>query len=577
MPLRTAASVLLLAALPATHAAQAARPYSLPLEEVAAQPTSSLRGLLDWYAADRAALERSAAAAWSPSHREHMRGFYTTWREGLERVRFDGLARGERIDWILFANRLDYELRELDIASARDVELAPLVPFAAVVDGIATTRRSMERVDPEATADTYDALADTVDEAREALGDDGPGPVLARRAARRVDGIRGTLAGVHRFYDGYDPLYSWWTRAPYERADEALAAYGRALRERGEAGSDDAEGIRGEPIGRDALLSELAREMIAYSPEELVAIAEEEFAWCEREMRRAADDLGLPGWSAALEYVKGLHPEPGEQPALVRALAVEAIDYLREHDLVTIPALAEDVWRMDMMPPSAQAYTPFFTGGEVVRVAFPTDDMEHGAKRMSLRSNNEHFSRAVVHHELIPGHHLQGFLSRRYRPWRAPFRTPFYGEGWALYWELFLWDRGFQRSAEDRVGMLFWRAHRAARIVCSLGYHLEQMQPAEMIDYLVERVGHERSAAEAEVRRWVQGGYGPLYQAAYLTGGLQLYALRRELVGGGGMAERAFHDAVLHQNSIPIELVRAALDEQVELTKEFKARWRFRD
>ena len=36
--------------------------------------------------------------------------------------------------------------------------------------------------------------------------------------------------------------------------------------------------------------------------------------------------------------------------------------------------------------------------------------------------------------------------------------TPFYVEGWALYWEMRMWDMGFARNAHDRVGMLFWRA-----------------------------------------------------------------------------------------------------------------------
>ncbi len=48
------------------------------------------------------------------------------------------------------------------------------------------------------------------------------------------------------------------------------------------------------------------------------------------------------------------------------------------------------------------------------------------------------------------------------------------------------------------------------------------------------------------------GNYGPLYQAAYLLGGMQLYRLRKELVGTGKMTDREFHDAVLKENRIPI-------------------------
>ena len=58
------------------------------------------------------------------------------------------------------------------------------------------------------------------------------------------------------------------------------------------------------------------------------------------------------------------------------------------------------------------------------------------------------------------------------------------------------------------------------------------MTPQECIDLLVNRIGHERDNATAEVRRSFTG-YGPLYQAAYLLGGLQLRALHRELVESG--------------------------------------------
>ena len=70
--------------------------------------------------------------------------------------------------------------------------------------------------------------------------------------------------------------------------------------------------------------------------------------------------------------------------------------------------------------------------------------------------------------------------------------------------------------------MLFWRMHRCARIIFSLGFHLGTMTPRECIDLLVNQVGHERDNATAEVRRSFTGSYGPLYQAAYLLGGMQL-------------------------------------------------------
>ena len=269
-----------------------------------------------------------------------------------------------------------------------------------------------------------------------------------------------------------------------------------------------------------------------------------------------------------------LYVEPGKQPELIRELAVEAIDFMDKHDLVTVPRLARETWRMEMMTPERQLVSPFFLGGETIQVSYPTNGMGHEQKMMSMRGNNIHFSRATVFHELIPGHHLQGFMAARYRPYRALFGTPFWTEGGALYWEMLLWDMNFARSPEDRVGMLFWRMHRSARIIFSLSFHLEQMTPDQCIELLVEKVGHERDNATAEVRRSFAGDYGPLYQCAYLLGGLQLRALHRELVDSGKMTNRTFHDAVLKENRIPIEMVRASLTGR-KLARDFKSSWQF--
>jgi Bacterial protein of unknown function (DUF885) len=292
-------------------------------------------------------------------------------------------------------------------------------------------------------------------------------------------------------------------------------------------------------------------------------------------MIRASRELNFgDNWHQAQEYVKNKYVDPGKQPEMVRALALEAIEYMEKNDLVTIPALAKEDWWEEMLSPERQLRSPFFLGGDLILVSYPTDTMTHEQKLMSMRGNNPHFSRSTVFHEVIPGHHLQGFMAARYRTYRAPFGTPFFSEGNAFYWEMLLWDRGFPRGPEDRIGMLFWRMHRCARIIFSLSFHLGQMTPQQSIDFLVERVGFERANAAAEVRRSFDGSYEPVYQCAYMLGALQFYALHKELVDSGKMTNRAFHDAILKENRIPVEMIRADLTKQ-KLTPDFKTAWRF--
>jgi hypothetical protein len=278
-------------------------------------------------------------------------------------------------------------------------------------------------------------------------------------------------------------------------------------------------------------------------------------------------------WHAAMEKVKTLYVPPGEQTAMVRGLAQEAIGYVTANDLVTVPEVARRSWRMDMLSPEAQLVSPFFLGGDTILVSYPTDTMTHEQKLMTMRGNNPHFSRATVHHELIPGHHLQMFMSARYHPERMLFDTPFYVEGWAVYWEMLLYERGFAVKPEDRIGMMFWRNHRAARILFSLGFHLGKITPEQAVDMLVQRVGHEPDNARAEVRRSFNGDYPPLYQAGYMIGALQLRALARELMASG-MTLKQFHDSVLQSGELPIELLRARLKGQ-RIEKTFAPSWRF--
>ncbi|MGL4833482.1 MAG: DUF885 family protein, partial [Shewanella sp.] len=88
------------------------------------------------------------------------------------------------------------------------------------------------------------------------------------------------------------------------------------------------------------------------------------------------------------------------------------------------------------------------------------------------------------------------------------------------------------------------------------------------------RVGHERENAAAEVRRSFAGDYSPIYQAAYMLGGLQFWALRQELVESGKMTDKQFHDAILKGNQMPVSVVRDRLNQQSP-NPELPAQWHF--
>ena len=555
--------------------------YTVPRAADSAPPASELRPLIERFTLDENSLTHRYRIEGSRARREVLSGFYLGWQQRLAAEPFERFSQEGRVDYLLLRQALQHRLDLLELETARQEAITPLLPFLPAIRGLAESRERLDSVAPDEVARMVARIAAQADSLRLifSAGDTTkarPLPILAARAAQLLEASRQTLADWRNHYAGYDPRVSWWVDAPWRRADSALADYSRVLREKilGAVPGADAP-IIGDPLGREALVRDIAFEMIDYTPEELLAIGERELAWCEKEMKKAAREMGLgDDWKAALEKVKQDYAAPGDQPRLVKRLADEAADFVERENMVTVPPLARDDWRLIMLTAEEQKVNPFFLGGDDIMVAFPTDAMPDADKRMTLRGNNIHFARATVHHELIPGHHLQGFLNQRYQPHRQLFSTPFWTEGWAVYMEMMLYDRGFPRSPEDRIGMLFWRMHRAARIIFSLKFHLGQMTPPEAIDFLVEHVGHERANATAEVRRSFNGSYPPLYQAGYMLGALQLRALRAEVVGKGKMTERQFHDAVLKENQMPIELVRALLLKQ-PLTRNSVATWRF--
>ena len=530
------------------------------------------------FEADRGAVGRIWRVEGSSARRERMRACMREWIAELAKVDFEALDQGGKVDWILLKREAEHELAELDLDEARWKGMAELVPFAERIATLGEARRKLQDVDAKAAAAELDRLAKDVDDLRKSVEEKPERwpKSTGLRASGAIRSLRADLEEWYRFGARYDPVFSWWVDQPWKAANDALDGYAKLVREKvAKLTSDDDKTIVGDPIGDEALVKALKHAFIAYSPEELVQIAEREFAWCETEMKKASRELGFgDDWKKAMDAVKEKHVEPGRQPALIRDLAHEAIEFFERNELLTIPAFAKEAWRMEMMSPERQLVSPFFLGGEAIIVSYPTDGMTHEQKRMSMRGNNAHFARATVHHEVVPGHHLQQFMTARHATWRRPFGTPFWTEGWALYWETRLWDLGFQRSPEDRVGMLFWRMHRCARIRFSLGFHLGRLSPEQCVDMLVDEVGHERDNAEAEVRRSFNGSYEPLYQCAYMLGALQFRALHAELVQSGRMSERQFHDAVLTSGNMPIELLRALLA-NVPVGREFATSWRF--
>ncbi len=538
-----------------------------------------IQQLVTQYVADRDNLDRVYIFRDSPEYYDRISRYNSDVLAQLKSIRFEALPVTDQVDYILLKRNIEQAQRDLEQSRKLYGQLQQYIPFAQSIRNLQISRRRGAHLDGAVTADTLVSVKRSIRAMLAAMEKNNSlDAEQTEKLTDILDELKKGLQQTWTFYNGYDPMFTWWVKQPYTEVDSLLGNYAKQIKLRAaRSNKDDGSGISGHPIGSEALRDALKFEMIPYSAEQLVEIANKEFAWCDAEMRKASNAMGFgDDWKKALEKVKQHHVEPGHQPEMINQLAEDAIRFVESHDLVTVPPLAKETWRMSMLTVEQQKFAPFFLGGESILIAYPTDEMDEETKQMSLRSNNYGFSHATVFHELIPGHNLQGFMNRRYKSYRGIFRTPFSVEGWALYWEMLLWNKNFHATPEEKVGALFWRMHRCARIIFSLNYHLGKWTPQQCIDFLVERVGHERFSATSEVRRSFAGNYGPLYQVAYMMGGLQLRALHHELVDSKKMTDKQFHDAFLKENAIPIEMFRAIVTGQ-KLSPDFATQWHFAD
>ncbi len=557
------------------------------------EQTSATAGLVIQYAQDIRAINtfyspmlsqgrgfgERASVQNSPEQRKRLSEVANDYLSKLTKLDFDGMSVFGKVDYLLLKRNINDDLLTLSQEEKEYTAIAKYIPFADKIYTLEKLRRRGAVMDGQKVAGELNQIFKEVRAASESVQKlETMDMSMATTAEDAVKGIESRLKSTYEFYNGYDPMFSWWVPKPYRMLDSTLLAYAKNIKGKGKLNTtqkDDISGIKGVPIGREELIRQLETEMISYSPDELIQLANKEFAWCDKELLKASNEMGFGNdWKKAQEKVKNSYVAAGAQPELIMKLYNDAKEFILKNNLIDYPEIADETWGMQMMSPERQLVNPFFLGGRDIIISYPTGTMAHEDKLMSMRGNNPYFSRSTVHHELVPGHHLQYYMSSRYKSYRNDFRTPFWTEGWALYWELLLYDKGFAKTPEERIGMLFWRMHRCARIIFSLNYHLGEWTPQQCIDFLVDRVGHERANAEGEVRRSFDGSYSPLYQVAYLIGGLQIFSLKKELVDSGKMSYKQFHEAVMKENNMPIEMVRATLINQ-PLKPDFKTSWKF--
>ena len=496
----------------------------------------------------------------------------------LKAFDYKKLNTNGQVDYILLNQKIKKHEEQLKETLVIHNRVKPYLPFAETILSFEKKRRRGASINAKEIATSMENATEQVENEIKKLEN-----IKSIESAdvdyliELIESLKKRLESSFDFYNGYEPEFTWWAPKSHEALQSKLSEYKTALSSKTNLKPfEDGSQISGKPVGKAVLNKMLKDEMIAYNSDELLKIADKEWQWCVAELLKASKEMGFgDDWKKAQEKVKNSYVPEGKQPELINELYDKAQNFIKDNQLIDIPPLADETWGMIMMTPERQLVNPFFTGGREISISYPTNTMTYDQKMMSMRGNNPYFSLGTVQHELIPGHHLQYFMNRRYKPYREDhFNTPFWTEGWTLYWELLLYRMGFPKTPEERIGMLFWRMHRCARITFSIKFHTGEWTPQQCIDYLVDQVGHEPANAHGEVKRSFEGSYDPLYQLAYMIGGLQLLSISDELVGEGKMSYKEFHDRVIKENYMPMEMLRAILTNQ-NLDPNHQAKWKF--
>lgn len=172
---------------------------------------------------------------------------------------------------------------------------------------------------------------------------------------------------------------------------------------------------------------------------------------------------------------------------------------------------------------------------------------------------------ALTVHEAVPGHHNQIALQQEltlpeFRKYAAGFTA--FVEGWGLYSEYLGEEMGMYDSPEKMMGRLSYEMWRACRLVVDTGMHSKGWSKARAVAFMTDNTALSAANIEAEVNRYISW---PGQALGYKIGEIRIRELRgkAEKALGAKFDLRRFHDAVLLQGAVPLDVLERQVDDWI--------------
>ena len=301
------------------------------------------------------------------------------------------------------------------------------------------------------------------------------------------------------------------------------------------------------------------------TPEEVHEIGLGEVARIRAEMAEVIREIGFEGSYA--EFLDFLRTDPRFYPKTAQELLERAAWIAKTMD-GKLPSLFATLPRVPYtVEPVPDHMAPKYTAGRYVSAPYnSTQPGIYWVNTYNLPSRPLYALAALTLHEAVPGHHLQTALAAEMDAgpeFRRHDYLSAFGEGWGLYAEYLGLEAGIYEDPYSNFGRLTYEIWRACRLVVDTGVHALGWTRQQMLDYLAENTALSLHEVTTETDRYISW---PGQALAYKIGELKIRELRAraEEALGANFDVRHFHDAVLANGSVPLDILEELIDAWIE-------------